>query len=198
MLSPNFAVLGSLINIAGCIAYLSDTLKGKAKPNRVSWSLWSVAPFIAFGAELTQGFRVQSLITLSAGLGPALVLAASFTVKKAYWKIKPFDWYCAALSVLALSLWLITGKGDIAIVFSICADLLACIPTGFKAYTHPETESASAFGAGFIGTSIGLLSTQHWTFPNYAFPAYLVILNGGIACIITLRKHVKSKANANL
>jgi len=191
MLNPDFAIVAALINVFGCATYALDTIKGKTKPNRVGWSLWALAPLVAFAAELAQGVKLQSLVTLSAGLGPLLVLLASFTDKKAYWKIKPFDWYCAALSLTALVLWLLTGKGDIAILFSVCADLLACMPTLIKAYTHPDTESPVAFVAGLIGTIIGLLTIREWTFANYAFPIYLVIANGSIAATVIVRGRVK-------
>jgi len=188
MLNPNFAIVGALIAVAGCASYAWDTLKGSTQPNRVGWSLWALAPLIAFAAELSQGVKLQqSLITFSAGFGPMLVLLASFADRKAYWKIKPFDWYCGALSLIALLLWWITGKGDVAIIFSICADLLACIPTATKAFTNPETESPTAFVAGSVGVIITLLTIQHWMFPNYAFPVYLLVANTSIAGIIILR-----------
>jgi len=195
MLNPNFAILGALIAVSGCASYAWDTLKGSNKPNRVGWSLWALAPLIAFAAELAQGVKLQqSLITFSAGFGPMLVLLASFADKKAYWKIKPFDWYCATLSLVALVLWWITGKGEIAIIFSICADLLACIPTAIKSYTNPETESPTAFVAGTIGVVITLLTIQHWMFANYAFPVYLLIANTSIAGIIILRGRTKTRS----
>lgn len=197
MLSPGFAVLGGAINLMGCVSYARDTFRGKTKPNRVGWSLWATAPIVAFAAEVTQGVKSQSFVTLSAGLGPLLVLLASFADRKAYWKIKPFDWCCAALSLMALVLWLVTGKGDIAIFFSICADLLACLPTAVKAYSDPETESSSAFVAGFFGTILGLLTIQHWTFANYAFPAYLVLANGGLAGLIIIKGRVYHHAKTS-
>jgi hypothetical protein len=187
MLSPNFAILSAAINIIGCAGYAWDTVKGTTKPNRVGWSLWALAPTIAFSAELSQGVKLQSLITLSAGVGPILVLLASFINRKAYWKIKPFDWCCGALSLIALLLWWITGRGNIAILFSIGADLLACLPTARKAYTNPESESYNAFAAGFVGTIVGVLTISHWSFANYAFPIYLVILNGCLAGLIIVR-----------
>ena len=162
-------------------------------PNRVGWSLWAMAPLVAFAAEVTQGVRLQSLITLSAGLGPLLVLLASFADRKAYWKLKPFDWYCAALSLIALLLWLITGKGNVAIVFSICADLLACLPTATKSYTHPETETPGAFVAGAAGVLLTILTIHIWTFANYAFPFYLLVANSAIAAIILVRGRAKGR-----
>jgi hypothetical protein len=194
MFNPNFAIVGALIALSGCASYAWDTLKGRTKPNRVGWSLWALAPLIAFAAELTQGVTIQqSLLTFSAGFGPVLVLLASFTDRKSYWKIKPFDWYCATLSLVALLFWWLTGKGNVAIVFSICADLLACVPTAIKSFTDPDTESPIAFVAGSIGTIITLLTIQHWVFANYAFPCYLLVANTGIAGIIILRSQIKDR-----
>lgn len=194
MLDPHFAILGAAINIIGCASYALDTLSGRTKPNRVGWSLWAIAPTVAFAAEITQGVRLTALTTLSAGVGPMLILLASFTNRKAYWKIKPFDWYCGALSLLAIVLWAITGKGNVAILFSILADLLACLPTATKAFTNPESESPGAFVAGLIGTLLTLFTIQEWNFANYAFPVYLVIANGAVAGIIIVRGRLK-KAN---
>jgi hypothetical protein len=195
VLNPDFAILGAIINFAGGINYAIDTLKGRAKPNRVTWSLWAIAPLIAFAAELAQGVKIQSVVTLSAGLAPMLILACSFANKKAYWKIKPFDWYCAGVSLLALILWLITGKGDIAILFSVLADFMAALPTIIKSYRHPETESLGGFAAGTAGVFIGFLTIHHWTFANYAFPTYLVLCNGVITTLIASQQYRKNKKN---
>ncbi|HSX42828.1 MAG TPA: hypothetical protein VLF59_01955 [Candidatus Saccharimonadales bacterium] len=194
MLSPNFAVLGAIINLAGCLSYAWDTLRGRTKPNRVGWSLWAFAPLVAFAAEMAGGVPIQqSLMTFSAGLGPALVLLASFVSRTAYWKIRPFDWACAGLSIAALILWWITGKGNIAILFSICADILACLPTATKAYTHPDTESPAAFVTGAIGAALTILTIAEWKFANYAFATYLLIANACIAGIILIRGGLKKR-----
>ena len=37
MLDPNFVIVGVVIGFLGGISYLVDTLKGKTKPNRVTW-----------------------------------------------------------------------------------------------------------------------------------------------------------------
>ncbi len=190
MLNPKFAIIGAIIGLLGCVGYAWDTVRGKTKPNRVGWSLWALAPLVAFAAELSQGVKLQSLTTFSAGFGPLLVLVASFADRKAYWRISTFDWYCAGLSVLSLALWWITGKGDLAIFFAICADLVACLPTIRKGFTNPETESPGAFIAGFIGVIITMLTIQEWTFANYAFPIYLLIANGAIAGTIIVRGHL--------
>ncbi len=177
MLHPNFVILGTLIGSAGSFAYVWGTIKGKIKPNRVSFLLWSIAPMIAFAAQIQQGVGLESLMTFSTGFLPFLTFLASFTNKNAEWKLTKFDLACGALSVAGLVLWLITRVGNIAIIFSIVADGLAALPTLVKAYKSPETEIAWPWLAPCIGVVLTLLTLKEWTFANSGFIIYIFILD---------------------
>jgi hypothetical protein len=174
MLDSRFVLLGAAINLLGSSRYVIDTLRGKAKPNRVSWILWALAPLIAFAAEIHQGVGLQSLMTFMVGFGPLMVVIASFVNRKAVWKLTAFDLICGALSLVGLTLWLITRHGNIAILFSIIADTLASIPTVVKSYREPETESHYVFRNGALSAAITILTIKNWTFANYGFPAYIL------------------------
>ena len=105
MLDQNFVIVGAIIAAAGSLSYLVDTLKGKVKPNRVSFLLWSLAPLIAFFAEIKQGVGIQALMTFVVGFLPLTIFIASFVNKKAEWKLTGFDLMCGALSIVGLVLW---------------------------------------------------------------------------------------------
>lgn len=173
MLNENFVILGAFINLLGGISYIKDTLQGKVQPNRVSWGLWAVAVLVAFSAEVSQGVGIQSLATFMVGFIPLLIFLASFINKKAYWKIGRFDILCGTLSIIGLVLWQITKVGNIAIIFSIFADLSAGIPTLIKAYKYPETENWIEFISSFISVSIAMLTVKTWTLAYYGFPLYI-------------------------
>ncbi len=177
MLGPNFVVVGVIIGGLGTLSYLVDTLKGKVKPNKVSFLMWSIAPLIAFAAEVKQGVGIQALMTFSVGFFPLTVFAASFINKKAEWKLTQFDLACGFLSLVGLVFWLITKVGDIAIFFSIVADGLAAVPTIVKSYKYPETESPWPWLSASINGVLTLLTIKLWSFPNYGFPAYILIVN---------------------
>ena len=187
MLHSNFVIVGTLIGALGAIAYLIDTVKGKVKPNRVSFLLWSIAPFIAFAAQIKQGVGIESLMTFSTGFLPILTFGASFVNKKAEWKITRFDWVCGALSILGLILWLITKVGNIAITFSILADGLAAVPTIVKAYKYPDTELAWPWIATVFGVILTLLTLSEWTFANSGFIVYILLVNTLIYSLIQFR-----------
>ena len=176
MINQNFVILGAIIAAAGSLSYLIDTLKGKVKPNRVSFLLWSLAPLIAFFAEIKQGVGIQALMTFVVGFLPLTIFIASFVNKKAEWKLTGFDLMCGALSIVGLVFWYITKSGDIAIIFSILADGLAALPTVVKSFNYPETESAWPYFASTISGILTLLTIKVWNLANIGFPLYIILI----------------------
>jgi hypothetical protein len=111
------------------------------------------------------------------GLAPFLVFAASFVSTKAHWTLASFDYVCGVLSGLALVLWYVTEDPNVAIAFAIASDGLASIPTLTKAWKHPETEVAWPFMVGVFNASTSFFASTIWVFSEYAFPAYLIVMN---------------------
>jgi hypothetical protein len=176
MINENFIYAGAVLNLIGSIGYVIDTIKGKTKPNRVTWSLWALAPMVAFFAMLGEGVSITGgLMTFMVGFGPFLVLLASFVNRKSVWKITRFDIICGVLSLVGVGLWFITRTGEIAIAFSILADLLAGLPTLVKAFKEPETESYLVFLFGTISAAITLLAAKTWAFTTVSFALYIFI-----------------------
>ena len=194
MIDVWFVILGALIILTGNAAYARDTVRGNTQPNRVSWMLWALAPMIAFAAEVVQGVGLNAVLALAVGVGPLLVVAASFLDPKAYARVTPFDAACGVLSLIALGAWAVTGRGNLAILLSILADFLAAVPTIRKAYRYPHTEHAIAFLSGVAGATITLLTIkpEDWGFASAAFPAYIALDSGLIALLILMPRPRRS------
>lgn len=187
MINENFVILGFILTLIGGFSYLVDTVKGKIKPNRVSWFLWAVAPLIAFYAEIKQGVGIQSLMTFSVGFVPLLVFFATFTNKKSVWKLGRLDLMCGLLSIIGLVLWQITKIGNIAISFSILADGLAAIPTVVKSYTAPESENYKVYLFSMANAILTLFTINVWNFAHYAFPFYILLIDVILFVLIKFR-----------
>ncbi len=187
MLPDYFVILGTVICAIGSVAYLVDTIKGRVKPNRVSFFLWSVVPIIAFFAQISQDVGLVALMTLSAGFLPFTVFLASFTNKQSVWKLTRFDLICGILSVAGLILWMITKVGNVAIFLSIVADAFAAVPTIVKAYKYPKTEIAWPWIATVVGVILTLLTLPALTFANSAFILYILVLNTLIWVLVQFR-----------
>ena len=198
MLHSNFVIVGTLIGAVGSVAYLIETVKGKVKPNRVSFLLWSIAPLIAFFAQIKQGVGLEALMTFSTGFLPLTIFIASFVNQQAEWKVTRFDLLCGFLSLVGLALWLITRVGNVAIFFSVVADALAAIPTLVKAYKHPDTEVAWPWIATVFGVILTLLTLSTITFANSGFILYILVVNILIYVLVQFRLGEKLQAKITL
>ena len=188
MINENFVFLGAIIFFFGSIGYFVDTIKGKVRPNRVTWFIWSLAPIIAFIAQLKQGVEIhQSLLTFMVGFIPLIIFIASFINRKAYWQIGKLDIVCGVMSLVGLFLWYITGTGNIAIFFSIVADGLAALPTVVKSYKFPETENYFLYFTNAISAGITLLTIKVWNFETFSFSLYIFLLTSLLAILIKFK-----------
>ena len=196
MLNSNFVFVGTAVASFGSLIYLIQVLKGRVRPNRVSFFLWAINPLIIYFAQITQGVSWQSsLLVLAQAVSPFLVLLASFFNKKSEWKLTKRDLSLGFLSIIGLLLWYVTKVGDIAIFFSIFADCLAALPTIIKSYQYPDTEIAWPWLAGSIGVIFTLLTFDRMTFTNSAFIIYFFITNFTIFFLVQFRigKRIKLK-----
>jgi hypothetical protein len=191
------AIAGSLVNFVACLSYVRAILKGEASPNRVTWFLWALVPLIAGAAQLRAGVGISTLVVLSVGVGPALVLLASFARGKGSWSLGPFDYLCGACALAALALWAITGDPVIAIVLSILGDFAAALPTLRKAWLQPATEHRSTYLISLAGMLLGILSVREPTFAGYAFNAYLVAASTALVLVLYWPRKNGVTAGAN-
>lgn len=191
-------ILSALISIAGSSAYIRDTLAGKTKPNRITWSMWAVAPLIGSAAAIAANadFWATSRIFL-AGFMPLLIFAASFFNSQSYWKLNVFDLLCGAFSLLALLVWIAVDSPRLAILLTALADGFALLPTLRKAWKFPETETGITFLAGLIAVLLVLPSIPHWNIENSAFQIYLITANTLLVLTIYRRRLTKFLRNAN-
>ena len=188
MLPDYFAIIGALIGSLGGFYYLYETLVGKSQPNRITWLLWGIFPMVIFVAQRAQGVEDISWTSFVAGFTPLLIVAASFFNPKAYWRTEPRDYYLMAAAIIGIILWAITANPNLAILFSLLADLLAGIPTLIKAYRHPRSESWIAYAISTFGFGISLLAVSAYTFENTTFVAYVFILNAALVLLSSRRR----------
>ncbi len=183
MLPEYFAIIGAVIGSLGGCYYFYETVTGRSQPNRITWLLWGIFPMVIFVAQRAQGVAGLSWASFVAGFTPLLIVAASFFNRQAYWKNEPRDYYLMVAAVVGIILWALTDDPNLAILFSLLADLLAGIPTLIKSYRRPESESWIAYAISTFGFGVSCLSIQTYDFQNTAFIAYLFLMNGAFAVL---------------
>lgn len=181
---PQIVILGAVLFFLASLAYIRDTIRGKTKPNRVTWLMWSLAPLIGVSISWVHGTTFwEGLPVLMTGVMPLLIFLVTFINKNSYWKLTIFDYICGALSVIALIAWLLADAPIVALFLAIIGDLTAGLPTIRKSWLEPSSEMPVIYMFSSLDMLLGLLIISDWTILNSGF-LFAVLLQNII--IITL------------
>ncbi len=182
-------IVSAILSLVGGYAYVRDTLRGKTKPNRVSWGMWALAPLVGTAAALGAGADPWTVVRIFlAGFIPLIVFAGSFLNKNAYWELNKFDMTCGALSLLALFVWGFASAPAVAILLAATGDGFAALPTIRKAWKNPETETGITFVLSLVGVLIILPSIVVWDIANSSFQIYLIFINIALITAVYRKK----------
>lgn len=195
MISPVAVYLTIPLGLLSVFFYMRDMVRGTARPNRVSFLLWSLAPLIGAALSFRHGAGLGTLPVFLAGLNPLLILIFSFIKKGGYWKLGILDYVCGLLALVALAFWLLINAPVPAVIFAIFSDALACVPTLVKSWKEPTSEPWLFYVVGIIINTIGLLFLNTWNFVSAAFGCYLVLINIIITLSVLGRRAVVSSGS---
>lgn len=170
MLPQQVVLIGSALIFVGSISYIRDTVRGKNKPNRVTWLMWAISPLIAATISWNSGSSFWAgLPIFMGGFMPLLIFIATFFNQQSYWKLSVFDYICGLCSLLALFFWLFASAPITALLLAILGDIAAGLPTIRKSWIEPESESMLVYILSGISMLLGLFILPSWTFVNSAF-----------------------------
>ncbi|ANY09930.1 hypothetical protein [Pseudonocardia sp. HH130630-07] len=188
MIDPAWVLLGAALGLAGSVRYAAATLRGTARPNLATWSLWAAAPLIGFLAQLDAGVGLPAVLTLGAGTGPLIVVVAGMTTRHARVRLGAFDVVCAVVAGIALVVWLALDAAPLAVLLAVAADAAAALPTVRKAWRDPGSENVLFYVLVGIGATITLLTLTTWNPSDWAFAVYMLTLCLTLTGIVTLRR----------
>lgn len=177
MITEKIIYIGVFINLICSIWYIRNIFYKNTRPNLVSFSIWTIAPFVGVYLQLKAGAGLSVFGTFMAGFGPLLIIIFTLIKRNALWKINSFDLICGFFSIIALIIYIITNKLGISILFAILSDGLASFPTILKSLKFPETETALVYLGGIINNVLALLIITNWVFSIYAFSIYFIVIN---------------------
>src|SRR6185295_4383083 len=98
------------------------------------------------------------------------------------------DKICFFVSIFALFIWWFLKSPLLAFLLYVAIDFLGILPTIYKTYNKPSTESQAAWIIDSIGSVLAVLAIEKWTFIIALYPLYLVATSSLIA-LLTFRKN---------
>lgn len=186
----SLALCGLLSGILGTIAYMPyvfDTLKGRTRPQRASWLIWSILSSITFFSQLSEG-ATDSLWFAGVKVSGTLVIFLLSISWGAGGFLNRKD--CVILVAAGFGLWLsyTTETALYALAITISIGLLGGAITVVKAYFDPDSETISAWTLSFFASILAIVAVGRIDWMILAYPLYLFTMNGAIvAAMLTGR-----------
>ena len=149
--------------VAGAILVLSlapyfvAILKGRTKPSRTSWAIWSITDTVAILSYISSGARTTIWTGVVYAVASILIfgLAFKYGIKDDASKLNIL---CLIIALVAVGIWIGSSDPRIALYASICAVALGYFPTIKKVYLLPATEDTLAWSGAAFATLLNLFA----------------------------------------
>jgi hypothetical protein len=192
--SELFAILSGVIVLFGGPPYLYDILKGKTKPQRTTWFIWTVLGVTAFVSQLQLGAHWSLVFVGLNGAGNLLVFLLSLRFGVGGWKLG--DVLAAIIAGIGIVTSLVAKDPLIALLGVIGADFTGTILTLQKTFILPSTETSITWF--FLGTSsfFAILSVGSWDVKLLLYPVYMMFATYGVLVAQGLGMWLKPKSKS--
>jgi hypothetical protein len=177
VLSIGLILVAAGLRLASGIAYVFDILRGRARPNPITWFCWGLTASITLAAQIAEGVGIQALVTFAIALGPMAIFVVSILRSRDASSFTPANVTCGALALVGIVLWQLTDDPILAIALSILADIFGGIPTIVKAFKDPASEPTFPYLLTMASMALTVTTISHWQFATYAFPIYIFGIN---------------------
>ena len=168
-----FVVISTVLALVSGPSYVSDILKGRAKPQRATFLIFTLLSAIAFYGQLKLGARLPLIFTGMDVFGSLAVFLLS--LKYGVSGFSRADKYAISVATVGVVISAIANQPTLAIVGVITADLAAMYLTLRKTYLKPETEPYRSWIMFGFAAVFSALSSKHYTFALLLYPLYIAL-----------------------
>ena len=177
--------VAGIVSLAAFIPYIIATLRGKTKPNRATWWIWTVVGFMLGASYYSSGADHTIWVPLSYIIGPFTTAVLSVKYGEGGWT--RLDLACLLCAGVSVALWWMFSSPLTALLINLSIDLLGALPTVWKTYHRPEGEDRTAWALFFAGNAVNLFAVEAWSFAIAVYPIYMFLGSGTIAALVFLR-----------
>ncbi len=178
-----FGWISGLLSALCYLPYLRDIVKGKTKPERASWLIWTVLGGIAFFSQLAKGATDSLWMTSVQSLGVAIIFLLA--LKYGTGGLGRKDYLALSFAAVGIVLWYVTKEAAIALYIIIAIDAVGALLTIHKAYLDPGSETFSTWFLAGISGLFACLAVGEWSFVLLSYPVYICLIN--LAVTVAMR-----------
>jgi len=165
-----FAVISGLFALAASPPYIIDTLKGRTKPQRMTWFIFTALSTIALISQWSLGASWSLVFLALDALASLTVLILSLTYGVGgYTRL---DMFALVIAFGGAVVSILTDKPIVALLGVIIADLAGVLLTIKKTYEDPASETTLSwmlfgFAATFGALAVGRVELELLLYPIY-------------------------------
>lgn len=186
MIFKTLGVLAILLQIAGFIPYILNILKGKTKPERASFWIFSLLVGVALVAQVLDKITWAAILVFVSFL--CVLTIAILSLKYGYGKIHRRDTVSIIIALLGVIIWQLTSKPLVAVTMVILVDFAGFWLTLLKTWKAPYTETLFAWVASGVAGILAIIATQNNSAIQIAYLLYSTIANCLISLLIVYRR----------
>jgi hypothetical protein len=181
-----FAVVSAVLIFVASPPYIIDTIKGKTKPERVTWFIFSILGIIAFISQLLLG---ASWSLVFSGLDTVCsILIFSLSIKFGVGGHTKLDIAAIFIATIGVLIAVLAKEPIISLLGVILADLSGVILTIKKTFLNPKSETSITWILVGTASLFGILSVNKISFGILLYPVYLLIANYSIPLVQLIGK----------
>jgi hypothetical protein len=184
--AATLGILAGLVAVADTVPYIRDTARGRTRPHRGTWLIWSVLANVAFLAQHADGAAWSlPMIGVQAGLtGVIFVLA----LPRGEGGVSRGEHLLVALAGAGEVGWLTVDEPLVATVCVVAADLIGVALMVPKTYRDPWSETFSTFALASVSGALAVGAVGALDASLLLYPVYYCLGNGCLALLIWWRR----------
>lgn len=183
-----YAALALVFSVSAYGPYMKSVLESTSRPTLSAWLSWWIMDIaILAGMYAKEAVAVQMI---------AYVIGCTFVIGACLWRRAnlgwtPFDSKCIALVVSAVVLWALSGDANFAIIMSLVAVVVGCIPLMRNLWHDPTREPFLPWTLITIGGFFGFLAIPRWTIADALTPIVFGICQ--VVCVVLMTRRFCKK-----
>jgi hypothetical protein len=183
--------LSAVLSVVAYLPYVIDTARGRSRPERATWLIWTLLSAISFASMAAEGAGAAFWFAAVQVIGTSVIFVQSIS-KGAGRYFCRYNSVILLLAAFGLIAWYFTSDAVYALTISIGVSMLGGFGTVRKAYRQPETETLVTWVISFVAAGLAAASVWASSPVTLAYPVYLFLLYGGlVAAVLAGRTRVQ-------
>lgn len=185
-LAQTFGIISAVIGVIALIPYYVDIIKGRTKPQRAAFLIFSVLATISFFGQYAEGATASLWFAFVLMASPYAILLLS--IKRGVGGFARRDKISLALAVGILCVWYFTKSAALAVVLVVAVNTIAKYLVAAKVYELPYSDLLLTWVLSAIASVFAALSVGELDWILLLAPVQNAITVGIIALIIVIRR----------